>query len=46
MIKKEGKDYVVKTKGVGGKVHGRHKTQAEAAAQMRALYANVPEARK
>ncbi len=46
MIKKEGSEYVVKTKGPGGKTHGRHKTRAEAVAQLRALYANVPEARK
>lgn len=37
-IHKDGEQYVVRKKGAG-KVFGRHKTKAEAEAQMRALYA-------
>jgi len=43
-VDKEGDDFVVKTEGTG-KVHGRHKSKKKALAQLRALYANVPEAR-
>lgn len=44
-IRKSGDRYCVYTQGAGGKNHGCHDTEAEAKAQMRALYANVPEAR-
>ena len=32
--------------GKDGKVHGKHPTRQKALAQQRALYANVPDARK
>lgn len=41
---KRGNKWVVL--GPGGKVHGTHATKAKALAQQRAMYANVPEARK
>jgi len=43
-IRRQGGTYAVV--GPNGRVAGRHKTRAEAIAQMRALYANVPDARK
>jgi hypothetical protein len=50
VIKKTGDQYCVHTKGEDGRpqgdAHGCHPTEAQAQAQMRALYANVPEARK
>jgi hypothetical protein len=44
-IVKRGKEYCVQTKG-GGRTHGCHPSKKKARAQMRALYANVPEARR
>jgi phage head maturation protease len=49
VVRKDGPEatpYCVYTEGEGGKRHGCHATEAEARAQQRALYANVPEARK
>lgn len=45
IIVKKGNKYIVKTKGTG-KVHGTHDSKESAMKQMRALYANVPEARE
>ncbi|HHT9130893.1 MAG TPA: DUF2188 domain-containing protein [Candidatus Tripitaka californicus] len=44
-VEKRGKKWAVVTEGTG-KTHGMHSSKAEAEAQMRALYANVPDARK
>ena len=44
-VRKRGNKYVVITKGTG-KVHGTFTSKEKALAQMRALYANVPEARE
>jgi hypothetical protein len=42
-ITKQGSKYKVVTTATG-KVHGTHPTKRQAVAQLRALYANVPEA--
>jgi len=44
-IRKRGSKYLVVNKETGD-VKGTHSTKREAAAQLRALYANVPEAKK
>jgi hypothetical protein len=44
-IRKQGSEFLVVTKGTNT-VHGRFKSKLKALAQMRALYANVPEARR
>lgn len=44
-VVKKGDEFLVVTKGTG-KVHGRFKSRARALLQLRALYANVPEARR
>ncbi len=41
----EGNGFVVKNKETGKKM-GKHPTKADAQKQLRALYANVPEARR
>lgn len=45
-IVKRGREFVVITKGKPSHVHGRFKSREKARAQLRALYANVPEARR
>ena len=45
VITKKGDKFYVKTKGTG-KVHGTFDSKAKAMDQLRALYANVPEASK
>jgi hypothetical protein len=42
---KRGRQFLVVTQG-SRKVHGRFTSRAKAYAQLRALYANVPEARR
>lgn len=44
-IKKAGSKFQVVSKDTG-KVHGTHPTREDAQKQMRALYANVPDARR
>lgn len=44
-VVKRGNRWLVITKG-SGKVHGTFKRKIAALAQLRALYANVPEARR
>jgi hypothetical protein len=44
-IVKRGTKYAVVTEGTG-KVHGTFATRKQARGQLKALYANVPEARK
>jgi len=39
-------DYYLVVNSETGKVMGRHKSKPKAMAQLRALYANVPEARR
>lgn len=44
-IEREGKKYKVITTATG-KVHGVHTSEKDALSQMRAMYANIPEARR